>query len=82
MIEKKTLSAIRLNLLVACARAGVDVDVWFDKKIRKAKSANSQNIVEFETLKLVQNRLRADASRKGRIRKRVRHGNKGRIKGG
>lgn len=71
MIGKKTLREIRVNLLDACAEAGVDPAAWFDEEIRKAKRAKAPNAVEIETLKLVRDGLRAGASGKQRARKRV-----------
>ena len=71
MIGKKKLSEIRTNLLDACAKAGLDPAVWFDEQIGKANCEKSRNVVEIETLKLVRDGLRADASRKQRARKRI-----------
>ena len=68
MISKRKVSEIRANLLKACAEAEIDPAVWFDEEIRKAKSAEPQNVVEIETLKLVRDGLRATATRKSRKR--------------
>lgn len=71
MMGKKTLSEIRESLLHACAEAGVDPATWFDEQICKTKGKKSPNATEIETLELIRDGLRADASRKRRAPKNL-----------
>jgi hypothetical protein len=63
MIGKKSLSAIRADLLEEWARAGIDPAVWFDKQIRKLESGKSPKPSEIETLKLIRDGLRMESER-------------------
>ena len=71
MIGKKTLSAIRTDLLKECAKTGIDPAVWFDEQIRKLESGKSCEPTEIETLKLIRDGLRVETAKPKRSGKRV-----------
>jgi hypothetical protein len=59
MIGKKTVSAIRADLLEECTKAGIDPAVWFDEQIRKLERGKSSSPQEIETLQLIRDGLQA-----------------------
>jgi hypothetical protein len=71
MIGKKTLSAIRADLLEQCAKEGIDAAVWFEKQIRNLESGKSPKPAEIETLKLIRDGLRVETGKPKRGGKQV-----------